>query len=218
MTDSVDGKTVLIAGASSESGFAVASALVAAGAHVVAVGSRREGLDALVARVPAVDARVCDLSDAAAVADLARDVHASVGPIDGLIHLVGGWRGGGGLAGQSDADWDVLASGFATLRITSRQFYDDLLVSTAGRLAIVSSTAVERPLAGGANYAAAKAAAESWTRSIAQGFRKAQAPAAATIFVVTTLAGLEPALGAQVVGLWASDPVSINGVRIPLAP
>ena len=207
MTDSVDGKTVLIAGASSESGFAVASALVAAGAHVVAVGSRREGLDALVARVPAVDARVCDLSDA-----------ASVGPIDGLIHLVGGWRGGGGLAGQSDADWDVLASGFATLRITSRQFYDDLLVSTAGRLAIVSSTAVERPLAGGANYAAAKAAAESWTRSIAQGFRKAQAPAAATIFVVTTLAGLEPALGAQVVGLWASDPVSINGVRIPLAP
>ena len=40
----------------------------------------------------------------------------------------------------------------------SRALDDDLRASSAGRLAIVSSPAVTRPLAGGANYAAVKAA------------------------------------------------------------
>ncbi|GAB3575675.1 hypothetical protein GCM10027406_07580 [Leifsonia lichenia] len=207
------GRLVLVAGATSASGEAVSRSLVAAGATVLAVGTRPEALDALAAAVPGVDTRVCDLSDRDAVAELAMRIHLKFGAIDGLIHLVGGWRGGGGIAGQSDDDWDFLERGFRTLRNTTRVFYDDLVASPAGRLAIVSSTAVDAPYAGGANYAAAKAAADAWTRAIAQGFSKQAPNAAAVVFVVKTLAGLEGRLGEGVVNLWETDPSTINGTR-----
>ncbi len=210
---SLDGRIVLIAGATSASGEAVARALVVAGATVLAVGTRPEALDALAAAVPGVDTLVCDLSDRSAVAELAMRIHLEFPRIDGLIHLVGGWRGGGGIAGQTDEDWAFLERSFETLRNTSRIFYDDLVGSPAGRLAIVSSTAVDRPSAGGANYAAAKAAADAWTRAIAQGFAKQAPDAAAAIFVVKSLAGLEEELATRVVDLWAHDPSTINGVR-----
>ncbi|OJX72936.1 SDR family NAD(P)-dependent oxidoreductase [Leifsonia sp. 71-9] len=218
MTDALPlhGRLVLIAGATSTSGEAVARALATAGATVLAVGTREEALDALAAAVPGVDTRVCDLADRDAVAELAMRIHLKFGAVDGLIHLVGGWRGGGGLTGQSDEDWDFLERAFRTLRNTTRVFYDDLVTSPAGRLAIVSSTAVDAPYAGGANYAAAKAAADAWTRAVAQGFRKEAPDAAAVVFVVKTLAGLEERLGEEVVRLWQSPAADVNGTRIPL--
>ncbi|MFJ3395208.1 SDR family NAD(P)-dependent oxidoreductase [Leifsonia aquatica] len=219
MTDALPlhGRLVLIAGATSTSGEAVARALVTAGATVLAVGTREEALDALAAAVPGVDTRVCDLADRDAVAELAMRIHLKFGAVDGLIHLVGGWRGGGGLAGQTDEDWDFLERAFRTLRNTTRVFYDDLVASPAGRLAIVSSTAVDSPYAGGANYAAAKAAADAWTRAVAQGFRKEAPNAAAVVFVVKTLSGLEDQLADEVVRLWQSAPADLNGTRIALA-
>ncbi|WP_345762316.1 SDR family NAD(P)-dependent oxidoreductase [Diaminobutyricibacter sp. McL0608] len=213
MADGVRGRTVLIAGATSASGEAVAAALVAAGASVLAVGTREDALERLEKAVPGVDTRVCDLADRSAVAELAMRIHLKFGRIDGLVHLVGGWRGGGGIAGQTDDDWEFLERAFTTLRNTTRVFYDDLVSSPAGRLAIVSATAVEHPLAGGANYAAAKAAGDAWTRAVAQGFRKEAPHAAAAIFVVKALAGLEGMLAERVVELWDADPSTINGVR-----
>lgn len=218
MTDAqpLAGRLVLIAGATSTSGLAVARSLAGAGATVLAVGTRAEALEALAAAVPGVDTRVCDLSDRDAVAELAMRIHLKFGSVDGLVHLVGGWRGGGGIPGQSDEDWAFLERAFRTLRNTTRIFYDDLIASPAGRLAIVSSTAVESPYAGGANYAAAKAAADAWTRAIAQGFAKEAPDAAATVFVVKTLAGLEDRLGEEVARLFTSSPAAVNGARIPL--
>lgn len=214
----VAGHVVLIAGATSAAGLAVASALAKAGAGVVAVGSNTERLRELRLAVPTAVTYRCDLADFAAVTTLAAVVHAEHGPIDGLIHLVGGWRGGGGLAGQSDADWDILhRSIVTTLRNTTRAFNDDLLVSPAGRLAIVSSVSVDKPAPGGANYAAAKAAAETWTRAVGQGFAKAGGTAAAVIFVVRALEGLETELATGVTGLWEQPAASINNTRVRLA-
>ncbi|MGN6761067.1 MAG: SDR family oxidoreductase [Leifsonia sp.] len=214
----VAGRLVLIAGAPRASGEAVARALVAAGARVLAVGTREEALEALRASVPGVETRACDLSDPDAVVELAMRIHLESGHLDGLIHLVGGWRGGGGIAGQSDEDWEFLERGFRTLRNTTRVFYDDLVASPAGRLAIVSSTAVEKPYPGGANYAAAKAAADAWVRAIAQGLAKEAPQSAATVFVVQTLQGLEAQLGEEVVALWAAAASAVNGRRVPLDP
>ncbi|MFJ4222239.1 SDR family NAD(P)-dependent oxidoreductase [Curtobacterium luteum] len=215
---SLTGRTVLVAGATSTSGEAVSRALVAAGAAVVAVGARADGLEALRASVPQVTTQRCDLTDREAVDGLVARLRSDGTHVDGLVHLVGGWRGGGGLAGQSDEDWDFLERGFRTLRNTTRALYDDLVASPAGRLAIVSSVSIDAPAAGAANYAAAKAAADAWTRAVAQGFRKdAPTTAAATVFVVRTLDGLERRLGEEVVRLWVADPADVNGVRLPLA-
>jgi NAD(P)-dependent dehydrogenase (short-subunit alcohol dehydrogenase family) len=165
----------------------------------------------------------CDLTDEADVARLAERVRAQHGRIDGILHLVGGWRGGGGLAGQSDEDYRFLERSFTSLRHVTRAFDDDLKASDAARLAIVSSTAVARPLAGGANYAAVKAASEAWSRAVAQGFAKAARDAArplaaaSVIFRVSSLAGLETTLADAFVGLWDTDTADINDTIVTLA-
>jgi len=216
------GQLVLIAGATSASGLAAARAVTGAGARAVAVGRDAEKLARLADAVPGVRTEVCDLTDAAAVQSLAERVHEAEGRIDGLFHLVGGWRGGGGLAGQTEEDYRFLEASFTALRHVTRAFDDDLRASDAGRLAIVSSTAVARPLAGGANYAAVKAASEAWTRAVAHGFAKAARDAeeplraAAVIFRVKALDGLEDTVADAFVKLWDAEASSINDTVITL--
>jgi 3-oxoacyl-[acyl-carrier protein] reductase len=214
-------RTVLVAGAKSASGRAVTRALLDAGARVIVVGSDEGRIEALEAELPGVLGERADLTDGDDVLELAMRVHARVGDVDGIVHLVGGWRGGGGIAGQTEEDYRVLERSFTALRYVSRAFWDDLVASPAGRIAIVSSTTVERPTAGGANYTAVKAASESWMRSLAQGFGKAgrvvdeggvsRPTAAAVTFRVQSLAGLEDRLAAAVVELWATDAAELNG-------
>lgn len=226
----VSGRTVLVAGATSASGAAASCVLAGAGARVIAVGRDPERLAALVLGAesaagdlaPPVRAEVCDLIDEGAVAGLAERLGADGVRVDGILHLVGGWRGGGGLAGQSDADYRFLEHGLTALRHVTRAFDADLRASDAARLAIVSSTAVARPLAGGANYAAVKAASEAWTRAVAQGFAKAardaQEPlrAASVVFRVATLAGREDELAARFAALWDEDAASVNDAVVTL--
>ena len=214
----------MIAGATSASGLAAARALIAAGARVCAVGRDPAKLRELRSAVgtAALHPAVCDLTDERAVADMAAHVHKAGGPVDGVLHLVGGWKGGGGLAGQSDADFRILEGSLTALRHVSRAFDADLRASEAGRLAVVSSTAVARPLAGGANYAAVKAATEAWARAVAQGFAKdardgeREASAASVIFRVTSLAGLEDTLAQKFVALWDAPASEINDTIIEI--
>ena len=144
------------------------------------------------------------------------------GPVDGILHLVGGWRGGGGLAAQSEADYRFLERSLTALRHVTRAFDADLRASDAGRLAIVSSTALARPLAGGANYAAVKAASEAWTRAVAQGFAKAARDAgrplaaASVVFRVKALDGLEQTLADAFADLWAQDAEAVNDTTVVL--
>ncbi|MDQ0577034.1 SDR family NAD(P)-dependent oxidoreductase [Agromyces albus] len=211
----VTGRTVLVTGATGASGRIVVRALLDAGARVIAIGSDEDRLGALEDELPGAIGEHADLTDVDDVLELAMRVHARVGDIDGIIHLVGGWRGGGGIPGQSDEDYRFLERSFTALRHVSRAFWDDLLASHAGRIAIVSSTTVAAPTAGGANYAAVKAASESWMRSLAHGFTAAGegggATAAAVTFRVRALAGLEDRLATSVVDLWRADAATLNG-------
>ncbi|MBD7993866.1 SDR family NAD(P)-dependent oxidoreductase [Arthrobacter sp. Sa2CUA1] len=232
-TTALQGLTVLVAGASSASGRAVCGALAAGGATVVAVGSDAARLETALGSVPGAELRTCDLSRPGDVGNLAADLQETHGGIDGLLHLVGGWRGGKTLTGQSDADWDFLQTHIlTTLRNTSRSFYDQLAASPRGRLAIVSSTAVDAPTPGNANYAAAKAAAETWVQAIAAGFTGTGA--AAAVFVVKALVdeamrAAEPErafpdftdvaeLGRAAVRLFTTPAEPLNGRRISLLP
>jgi len=219
MTD-LTGRTVLIAGATSRSGHVATQTLHDAGAAVVAVGhdpAKLAPLSALGAR-----AEACDLTDEQAVDALAERLHADDVRIDGLLHLVGGWRGGGGLAGQSDSDFRFLERSLTALRFVSRAFDEDLQGSDAARLAIVSSVQVDRPLAGGANYVTIKAASETWARAVAHGFAKAARDAerplaaASVIFRVTALEGLEQTLADRFVALWDAEAAAVNGMVIDL--
>lgn len=208
------GRTVLLAGATSDAGLAVTRALHVAGARVIATGRSADRLAALADA--GAETRVTDatsLADMTALAD-------GLGPVDAVVPLVGGWRGGGGLAGQSDEDFAALLPALEAVRATSRAFDAALRGSRAGRFAVVSSTAVARPLAGGANYAAVKAASEAWTRAVAQGYAKAAREAGEPLraaAVVFRAKALDPdTLATRVVALWNEDAAALNDRVIDL--
>lgn len=211
---SVTDRTIVLAGATSDSGLALARALSEAGARVVATGRSADRLEPL--RAVGAEVEVADATSLDSMTDLA----ARLGAVDAVIPLVGGWRGGGGLAGQSDADFAALLPALESVRATSRAFDTALRASDAGRFAIVSSTAVGRPLAGGANYAAVKAASEAWTRAVAQGFAKAARDAAEPLraaSVVFRAKALDPAsLVPRVLALWDVDATDLNDQIITL--
>ncbi|KQQ66147.1 SDR family NAD(P)-dependent oxidoreductase [Microbacterium sp. Leaf320] len=210
----VTDRTIVLAGATSDSGLALARALVDAGAKVVATGRSAERLEPL--RAIGAEVEVTDAASLESMTELA----ARLGPVDAVIPLVGGWRGGGGLAGQTDADFAALLPALEAIRATSRAFDSALRASDAGRFAIVSSTAAGRPLAGGANYAAVKAASEAWTRAVAQGFAKAARDAAEPLraaSVVFRAKALDPAsLVPKVLALWDADAADLNDQVITL--
>lgn len=136
--------------------------------------------------VIAVDKDDVDLLDRAAVQELADGIDREHGRVDGVFHLVGGWRGGKTFAETKLEDWQVLHDLLIrTLQHVTLAFEPLLRKSDNGRFAIVSAKAAERPTAGGAAYAAAKAASEAWTLSLADALR--DTPSAATILVVKAL-------------------------------
>ena len=227
------GRVVVVTGAAGSAGVATSTALRAAGATVVAVGHSPERLAALADANPGISTEVADLSDATAVQELANRVRDRHGAVDGLVHLVGGYRGGDGFTSNTDEDWRFLSAALIdTLRHVTLSFHDDLVRSTAGRVVIVSARAAEKPSAGSANYASAKAAAEAWMLALADSFRAGAPDAAATILVIKALVddraraqaperkfpGFTDVneLAARIVGLWSMDAQACNGARIPL--
>lgn len=212
MTDArtLTDRRVLLAGGTSDAGWAIAHALRGRGARVVVAGRS----PARLARFAdaGFDAVEVDLTHAAAVDDAV----GGLGSLDGLIPLVGGWRGGGGIPGQSDEDWQALSGALTAVRHACRAAWPLLEASPAARVAVVSSVQVARPLAGGANYAAVKAAIEAWIQAVAHGFvrsaRDADRPQAGgcTIFRVNQLADVVDDVAAGMAGLWdeAPDPTA----------
>ena len=203
-------RVIVLAGGSGATGETVSRTLLAAGHRVVVTGRSASRLAAVAERAPGIEPVEADATDLASMHDLA----TRLGSVDAVIPLVGGWRGGGGLAGQSDEDFAALLPALEAVRATSRAFDAALRASDAGRFAIVSSTAVARPLAGGANYAAVKAASEAWARAVAQGYAKAAREAEEPLraaSVVFRAKALDPeALAARVAALWDEDAVELN--------
>jgi NAD(P)-dependent dehydrogenase (short-subunit alcohol dehydrogenase family) len=117
------------------------------------------------------DGRAVDLLDEEAVRGWCAALVERFGRVDGLVHLVGGWRGGLPLQEAPLADWDLLHDLLIrTVQPTTRAFHDQLAASEHGRFVLVSAKQAQSPTNTNAAYAAAKAAAEAWTLALADGF------------------------------------------------
>jgi NAD(P)-dependent dehydrogenase (short-subunit alcohol dehydrogenase family) len=128
------------------------------------------------------DRRV-DLLDEAAVRELA----ASLEGVTGVVHLVGGWRGGQPASEEPDEHWTLLHDLLIrTVQHVTRAFAPALKAAgERGRFVIVSSAQAQAPSATNASYAAAKAAAEAWTLAFAD--ELADSGATANILVVNAI-------------------------------
>src|SRR4051794_21650838 len=122
MTTSLAGRTILLSGGTSTAGEVVARTALGLGAQVVVAGHDPAKLDALAGTLPDLRTASADLTDEGDVRRLAEELHETLGRVDGVLHLVGGWRGGGGLAGQTDDDFRFLERSLTALRHVSRAF------------------------------------------------------------------------------------------------
>ncbi|MFB7313236.1 SDR family NAD(P)-dependent oxidoreductase [Streptomyces sp. NPDC056192] len=241
----LEGAVIAVAGAAGPAGRATLLRLADAGAIVVASDADptrlAEAVDA--ARYAHGGATVTgdtvDLLDLAATREWAAKTEKEFGRIDGLVHLVGGWRGSATFAETDLADWDLLEKLLIrTVQHTSLAFHDGLLRSDRGRYLLISAAGASRPTAGNAAYAASKAAAEAWTLALADAFRKAggdEGPkTAAAILIVKALvhdamraerpnakfAGFTDVkeLADAIAGVWERPAPEVNGKRLWLTP
>ncbi len=188
----LDRRVITIAGAGGGLGPAVAQRLADDGAILALTDRDQERLDALVSELglgeDRIDARVVDLLSEEAAKDWAGALTERFGRIDGLLHLVGGWRGGEPLATAPLEDYTFLHDLLVrTVIYTTRAFHDSLAASENGRFVLVSSAQAQKPDGTNAAYGATKAAAESWTLALADSFRKAESAATANIVVVNAI-------------------------------
>ncbi|MEU8274552.1 SDR family NAD(P)-dependent oxidoreductase [Microbispora bryophytorum] len=215
-------RVIVVMGAGGPAGRAVTGRFAELGDTVIGVD--RSGAEGRLA---------VDLLDRDAVRGLAERVRAEHGRVDGVVHLVGGWRGSKTFADTSLDDWDLLHDLLIrTLQNVSLEFEPLLRASGNGRFVIVSARAAQKPTQGGAAYAAAKAAAEAWTLSLADALKDTSA--AAVVLVVNALVHDEMRaanpdkpyrtftdvkdLAAAIAGLWDEEPAAVNGRRIDLTP
>jgi NAD(P)-dependent dehydrogenase (short-subunit alcohol dehydrogenase family) len=181
-SDSLDGRVYAIAGIGGGLGPVVAECLAAGGAIVAAADRSQDRADEIGAELglPAErwDGRGVDLLDEEAARAWCAALLERFGRVDGLLHLVGGWRGGQALHEAPLADWDLLHDLLVrTVQHTTRAFHDALLGSEHGRFVLVSAKQAQAPSNSNAAYAAAKAAAEAWTLALADGFEGTNATA-----------------------------------------
>ena len=180
----LSGRRVVVTGAAGDLGVEAVTAAVEAGADVVVVGRSQARLAVLTDRFggSVSEARAVDLLDDRAVADLAE----SLGAVDAVWHLVGGWRGGAPLPEQPLQDWDWLHDQLVRTTVhVARSFAGTLAASRSGRFAIVSAKEAAAPTSKNAGYAAAKAAAEAVVLALANEFDRT--PATANAIVVPAI-------------------------------
>ena len=228
-------RVIAIAGVGGGLGPLVARRLAEAGATVAGTDRSEETLEALGADLglPAErwDGRAVDLLDEEATRGWCEVLVERFGRVDGLVHLVGGWRGGQPLHEAPLSDWDLLHDLLVrTVQHTSRVFHDQLAASSRGRFVLVSAKQAQAPSNTSAAYAAGKAAAEAWTLALADGF----APGGATANIIVVEAILTPRMReenpekefptftpaediAEAIAFLCSDAAEkMNGQRFPL--
>ncbi|MEN0129850.1 MAG: SDR family NAD(P)-dependent oxidoreductase [Brevundimonas sp.] len=163
--DRFAGKTVIVTGAGSGIGRAVASRVVREGGRVVAVDIAADRLAALAGELDGVVTVAGDLSKQA---DVDKIVAAAGGTIDALANVAGIMDDFSALHEMSDQVWTrVLAVNLDGVMRLSRAVLPAMLAAGRGSIVNVTSEAGLRGNAAGAAYTTSKAAVIGLTRSTA---------------------------------------------------
>ncbi len=160
----LDGKVVLITGATGDLGGAVTEAFLNAGAKVA--GSARNISDSEFAH-RSFRAFPADVSKEDEAAGLVSQVAAEFGRIDVLAHLVGGWAPGSADATDLAVLDKMMNLNVRTAFLTIRESLKQMKKQGGGRILAVGSKAAVEPAAGSTAYGMAKAALVSLIRTAA---------------------------------------------------
>ncbi|MBI3159371.1 MAG: SDR family oxidoreductase [Chloroflexi bacterium] len=232
---SVNGRVVVVAGATGGLGSVVARTFAGEGARLALLGRGLDKLEALAAELglnadQALPYAV-DVSDGETARACAEAVQTKFGRVDVYLHLVGGWAGGKPLV---DTPADDLTSMlhqhvWSTFAMT-QAFVPRLLANGWGRVMAVVSPGGRYPAGNASPYAAAKAAQEGLLLSLAQELKGSGVTS--NILLVRTIDTkherlnapseknanwtLPEELAAAMLYLCCEEAGTINGARIPL--
>jgi 3-oxoacyl-[acyl-carrier protein] reductase len=180
MAKRFEGKVVLITGVGrrGQVGEAVAAAFAAEGARLALVDMVKDEVDARAAELRAsggqASAFVCDLSDPAQLTRLASEVQSTMGRLDALVALAGGFAMTGPVAESDPAAWQKqFTINLTTAYLTTRAFLPALRTNGGAIVYFASAAAIPGgAVAGMAAYAAAKSGVVALMRAVAADEKK----------------------------------------------
>ena len=160
----MDGKVVVVTGASGALGRVVVEAALARGARVA-------GLDYAASQIPATANRIAlgdvDLSDAAEATKAIDAVAAHFGRLDALVNIAGGFAFEA-VAEGDPATWQhMYALNVLTALNASRAAIPHLAVSASARIVNIGAIGAQQAGAGMGAYAASKAGVHRLTEALA---------------------------------------------------
>lgn len=158
----LEGRLVVVSGAGSGIGAAIAQGLAAVGARVALLDRDAHAAERVAAalRDQGADAHVfeCDIADEAAVQAAAANVRQGMGQCDALINNAGLLRPGS-LDAMSLAEWNaVLAVNLTGYLLCSREFGRDMRERGRGSIVHIASISALHPQTRSGAYSASKAA------------------------------------------------------------
>lgn len=192
-TDTLSERVALVTGASRGIGAAIADLLAAQGAQVVGTATTAAGAhrihERLAQAVTAGDGRVLDVTDAAAVTELFRDMSKTHGAPTIVVNNAAITRDNL-LLRMGEDEWNgVIDANLNGIYRVSKAALRGMMKARGGRIINIASVVAQMGNAGQTNYAAAKAGLIGFTRSLARevGSRQITVNAIAPGFIETDM-------------------------------
>ena len=168
--NNLSGQNILVTGASSGFGEAIALQFAQAGAHVALIARREEMLRALAERIEPMGVRAlvfpCDVGDEAQIRATVEKINAEFGPVHVLVNNAGTNVANRSIADTTTADFQVVAD----VNLISAYLFTNLLMPQmkargAGTIINMGSRAANYPsLLAGVAYSSAKMGMQALNR------------------------------------------------------
>ena len=183
---SLQGKTALVCGATQGIGYATAQALAAVGTRVILCGRNDEGLAKALTELPKVnqvsrgvntnaesvtthqhEIMLVDHANPVAVEKAADALVARIGAVHILVVNTGAPEAGYLIDASTDEIDKCVAQLLATAHKLAQVTAPGMRAAKYGRIIVVGSTSIERPIRGHGVSNVARAAMANWTRTLA---------------------------------------------------
>ena len=162
------GKTVLVTGGGSGLGFAIAKAVVAAGAKVIILGRRKDMLQNTCVQLGGkASYKVFDLAQMEQIPSLVEEIEMTMGPVDVLVNNAG-INLKKDIVDTTDKEFvNIVQVNQVAVFALTREVAKKMITRKAGNIIMISSMAAKYGIPKVIAYTAAKSAIEGMTRSLA---------------------------------------------------